>query len=127
MLKKNKNYKFKTREKSQSARQLKVSQLIHQSLIECLQKSGKVDPLLKEHMLNFTKVNVTPDLRLANCFYLPLNQSSPQDLIAKALENSKYAIREYITKKINLRYSPEIRFFFDSAYEEFVVLDSMKN
>jgi len=45
----------------------------------------------------------------------------------ESLERSKFTIRAYVTQKINLRYSPEIRFFFDSAYEDLNVIEMLKH
>jgi len=118
LLKNNKNFKLKTREKEQTTRQQKISQEIHNVLIECLQKSGRLDPLLSNYSITITKINISPDLKIANCFYLPFgNNNIAHEQIATALDNSKYVIRDYVTKKINLRYSPEIRFFFDKFYD----------
>ena len=137
LLKKNKNFKLKTtglkttglktREKQQSQRQLKVSQEIQSSLSECLLRGGKLDPRLINYPLSITKVTISPDLKVANCFYLPFNTDLSNEDIQDALEKSKYYIRDYITKKINLKYSPEIRFFFDSAYEDVNMIEYLKN
>ncbi len=125
MLKKNKNFKFKTREKGQTTRQQKISQEIHNALIECFQKSGRLDPLLSHHALTITKVNISADLKLVNCFYLPFGNADQEQKIEEALENSRYVIRDYVTKKINLKYSPEIRFFFDRFYETMKAIEEI--
>lgn len=117
MSKSSKNFKLKMREKEQSQRQLQVSQLINSSLIECFRRGGKLDHRLDAGPLSITKVNISPDLRIANCFFLPFNTKLTADEIIEALEESKYAIRDYVTRQVNLKYSPEIRFYYDAGFE----------
>jgi len=117
-LSKNKrNFKLNIREKEQSQRQLKVSQVINSSLVECLRKGGKLSPLLDGCPLSITKVTVSPDLRVANCFFLPFNTKLTADEILDALEESRYIIRGYITSQVHLKYSPEIRFYYDAGFD----------
>jgi len=117
-LSKNKSsFKLKNREKSQSQRQLKVSQLISAAVIDCLRKGKRLDIRLLSMPLTITKVNISPDLKVANCYFLPFNTNLSRDIILEALEESKYVIRQHVTKEINLKYSPEIRFYYDQAFE----------
>ena len=120
MLKSRKNFKFKIREKEQSQRQLQISRLINISLVECFSRCGKLSPVLMPCPLTITKVNISADLRIANCFFLPFNTDYNADQIIDALEESKYVIRNYITRQVNLKYSPELRFYCD-----FIPLNSM--
>lgn len=113
MLKSKKNYRLSTRYKKQSQRQLRVSQLIHSSLIECFKREGRIDLRLANAPINIIEVNISPDLRIANCFFTPFNTSLNADELLDALDKSIYVIRGYVTRKINLKYSPEIRFFLD--------------
>lgn len=125
MSKNNKNFNLKTREKEQSQRQLKVSQGIYASLIECFRKCGKLDPRLDGCPLSITKVNISSDLRVANCFFLPFNTALSADDILSALEQSRFAIRDYVTRQVNLKYSPEIRFYYDAAFENFEIIEKL--
>lgn len=117
MSKNRNNFKLKTREKEQSQRQLKVSQAINNSLIDCFRRGGKLHPLLYGCPLSITKVNISPDLRVANCFFLPFNTKLTGDEILEALEKSRYVIRDFVTRQVNLKYSPELRFYYDLGFE----------
>lgn len=125
MSKKNKNFKFKLREQEQSQRQLKVSRGINLSLIECFAKEGKLDHRLASCPLSITKVTVSSDLKLANCFFVPFNTSLKAEEILDALKASKFIIRSFIARKINLKYSPEIRFFYDSAFDKLTTIENL--
>lgn len=109
----------------QSQRQLQVSQLINTSLVECLRRGKKVSPLLDGCPLSITKVNISPDLRVANCFFLPFNTDLTKDQILEALEESNYIIRNYVTQNVNLKYSPEIRFYYDAGFENAVKIEAL--
>jgi ribosome-binding factor A len=120
-------FKLKDREKPQSQRQLKVSQIIGAAIIDCLMKGKGIDMRLIPIPLTITKVNITPDLKVANCYFLPFNTKLSEEEILKALEESRYIIRQYVTKEINLKYSPKIRFFYDQAFENAAKINLLLN
>ena len=125
MSKNKSNFKLKNREKQQSQRQLKVSGLISAAVIDCLRKGKRIDIRLVPMSLTITKVNISPDLKIANCYFLPFNTNLSSDIILEALEESKYAIRQHVTKEINLKYSPEIRFYYDQACENAAKIEQL--
>ena len=127
MSKSKSNFKLKDREKPQSQRQLKVSQIIGAAIIDCLMKGKGIDMRLIPIPLTITKVNITPDLKVANCYFLPFNTKLSEEEILKALEESRHIIRQYVTKEINLKYSPEIRFFYDQAFENAAKINLLLN
>ena len=77
--------------------------------------------------LTITKVNISADLKVANCYFLPFNTNLSRDEILEALEESKYIIRQYVTKEINLKYSPEIRLHYDQSFENAAKIDLLLN
>lgn len=100
-----------------SNRQLKVANLIKLSLIDVLQKGKQLDIKLIENKITVTRVTVSPDLKLATCYYLPFGNNPKPKEIQEALDSSKFAIRRQITETVNLKYSPEIRFLYDHGVE----------
>lgn len=95
MLKSKKNYKLSIRHKEQSQRQLKVAQTIHSysSLVECFRREGKLDYRLYGVPISIVEVNISPDLKVANCFFVPFNTELSISELLEALEESKYVIR----------------------------------
>jgi len=71
-------------------------------------KGKGIDMRLIPIPLTITKVNITPDLKVANCYFLPFNTKLSEEEILKALEESKHIIRQYVTKEINLKYLRDI-------------------
>ena len=47
------------------------------------------------------------------------------DELLDALEESKYVIRNYITRQVNLKYSPEIRFYYDEGSENAIIVEKL--
>ena len=125
LLKSKKNFRPGIREKEQSQRQLKVSRVINTSLVECLRKGKKLSPLLDNCPLSITKVTVSADLRVANCFFLPFNTKLSGDEILEALEDSVYIIRDYVTRQVNLKYSPELRFYYDAGFDQSAQIEAL--
>lgn len=125
MSKKNNSYKFKTRHKEQSPRQQKVSHLINAAIIDYLRKGSILNECLIGCPITITKVTISADLKIANCFFLPFNTKYPAEEILHALEESKYVIRKFITSEINMKFSPEIRFFIDKGFENSIIVDKL--
>ncbi len=125
MSKNKKSFKLSTREKEQSQRQLKVSQVINSSLVECFRKGSKLPPALDNCPLSITKVTVSPDLRVANCFFLPFNTTLTSEDLLEALDEAKYVIRGFVTRQVHLKYSPEIRFYYDAGFENTTLIEEL--
>lgn len=98
-------------------RQQRVASLINQALVKYLSYGQILDVRLLDNPVTFTRVEVTKDLRVASCYFVPFNNSFNVDELLEALEISKGAIRYFISKNVVLRYTPEIRFFYDHGFE----------
>lgn len=109
-----------------SNRQLKVSNLITAELVNILLRGRNIDVRLIENRVTITKVKITADLKIANCYFLPLSGSKITDKdFLDAFDLSKYSIRKQITESINLKYSPEIRFHYDKGAENALDVDKI--
>jgi len=112
-----KSLKKNTPTKNISHRQEKVATLINEAVIEILRRGKMLDERLINCPLTITKVQVTGDLKIANCYFLPFNTNLNEIQLTEALNSSKYAIRNFVTTKINMKYSPEIRFHYDHSFD----------
>lgn len=96
-----------------SKRQLKVADIIKLAIIEVLRKGKVKDQRLFDANITITDVKVSADLQVANCYVMPFTSKlSPEELI-DAFEQSKYQLRRLVTDIVKLKYSPELRFFYD--------------
>ncbi len=100
-----------------SHRQDRVASLIQAAVMDTLRKGRMMDERLIGYPLTVTRVSVTPDLKLATCYFLPFNTNLSEQDLSDALQSSARSIRISVTEKINLKYSPEIRFFYDKTFD----------
>src|SRR5580693_10409924 len=100
-----------------SQRQLRVGELIRHELAAMLSRGDIHDPVLEGHMITVPEVRMSPDLRLATIYVMPLGGRDATDVI-EALERNKKYIRGEISHRVNLKFAPDIRFRLDERFDE---------
>jgi ribosome-binding factor A len=100
-----------------SQRQLRVGELIRHALAEMLSRGEIYDPVLSSHVVTIPEVRLSPDLRLATIYVMPLGGKDVKAVLA-ALERHKKYIRGEIAHDVNLKFAPDIRFMADETFEE---------
>jgi ribosome-binding factor A len=106
-----------------SERQLRVSELIKTAIADAILRQKIQDPVLSNNMVSITRVHISPDLKIANCYVRSLYPEShhlflSKDALVAAFERSKFAFRKWVTDNISLKYSPEIRFYYDEEWDK---------
>ncbi|MDX2050469.1 MAG: ribosome-binding factor A [Rickettsiaceae bacterium] len=110
--------------RSNTSRQLKVANLIKQILADVFSRKKGLDINLINNNITITRVEVTSDLRIAFCYFLPFGDFSLSDSITKSLEISKNIIRHQVTELAGLRFSPELKFRFDDGAKNAITVES---
>jgi ribosome-binding factor A len=107
------------REHSQggSQRQLRVGELIRHELADMLSRGDIHDPVLEAHMITVPEVRMSPDLRLATIYVMPLG-GRDEKAVLEALDRNKKYVRGEIARRVNLKFAPDIRFRIDERFEE---------
>ena len=100
-----------------SQRALRVGELIRHALAEMLSRGDIHDPVIEGHMITVPEVRMSPDLRLATVYVMPLGGKDEQEVVA-ALERNKKFLRGEIAHRVNLKFAPEIRFRADEQFDE---------
>jgi ribosome-binding factor A len=100
-----------------SQRQLRVGELIRHELADMLSRGDIHDPVIQAHMITVPEVRMTPDLRLATIYVMPLGGRDVDEVIA-AMDRNKRYVRGEIARRVNLKFAPEIRFRADERFEE---------
>jgi len=100
-----------------SQRQLRVGELIRRALSELLQRGDLHDTELNRLSVTVGEVRVTPDLRVATVYALPLGGTGKEDVIALLAKN-KGELRHLINKKLALKHSPDLRFRLDETFDK---------
>jgi ribosome-binding factor A len=100
-----------------SQRQLRVGELIRHALAEMLSRGDVHDPVIEGHMITVPEVRMSPDMRLATVYIMPLGGKGTEPVVA-ALERNKKYLRGEIARRVNLKFAPEIRFRLDERFDE---------
>ena len=109
-----------------SQRMLRVAELIRQSMAELLARGDVLDPVLETHVVTVPRVRMSPDLKLATVFVMPLGGQDTSEVIA-ALDRNKKFLRGEVARKVNLKFAPDIRFRIDESFENAAKIDALLN
>ena len=109
-----------------SQRMLRVAELIRHSMAELLARGDVLDPVLETHVVTVPRVRMSPDLKLATIFVMPLGGIDSTEVIA-ALERNKKFLRGEVVRKVNLKFAPDIRFRLDESFEKAAKIDALLN
>ena len=99
-----------------SQRQLRVGELIRRALSEILVQGIIHDPDLNRISVTVCEVTASPDLKIATAYVCPLGGQGGEDLIALLAKN-KSEIRRSISKRLTLKYTPDLRFRIDETFD----------
>lgn len=104
---------------ARSVRQLRVGEAIRHALADVFQREDFRDPDLAGKSITVTEVRVSPDLRAATVFFMPLGRPGATDLaaVAGALDRVSGFLRSRIAKAVNLRLVPDLSFKPDESFD----------
>ncbi|HTV37766.1 MAG TPA: 30S ribosome-binding factor RbfA [Xanthobacteraceae bacterium] len=100
-----------------SQRQLRVGELIRHELANMFSRGEIHDPVVEAHMITVPEVHMSPDLRLATIYVMPLGGRDEKEVLGALDRNKKY-VRGEIARRVNLKFAPEIRFRLDERFDE---------
>jgi ribosome-binding factor A len=100
-----------------SQRALRVGELVRHAMADMLTRGGVHDPVIEGHIITVPEVRMTPDLRLATIYVMPL-AGRDLDQVLAALDRNKKYLRGEIARHVNLKFAPEIRFRIDERFAE---------
>ena len=97
-------------------RQLRVGELIRRRLSDVLARGDVHDADLAGLSITVSEVRVSPDLRAATAFVLPLGGRGAEDAL-KALRRNKSELRRMVVKGLDLKYAPDLKFVIDETFD----------
>ena len=100
-----------------SQRQLRVGETVRHALAEILSQGHVHDPDLEGHIITVPEVRMSPDLKLATVYVMPLG-GRDTDVVIAALERNKKFLRGEVARRVNLKFAPDIRFRADERFDE---------
>ena len=100
-----------------SQRQLRVGELVRHAVADILAHGSVHDADLEGHIITVPEVRMSPDLKLATIYVMPLGGHDIEIVLA-ALERNKKFLRGEIAHRVNLKFAPDIRFHADERFAE---------
>ena len=99
-----------------SQRQLRVGEMIKQSLGMIFVRNEAKIPNLETNNITVTEVKMSQDLKIAKAYVLPLG-GKDADTIVNTLKEFSFLIRKVLSKKISMKFLPKILFAKDESFE----------
>jgi ribosome-binding factor A len=107
-----------------SQRQQRVAELVRHALAEVLGRGDLQDDVLARHVVTIPEVRMSPDLKLATAYVMPLG-GKHEAAVIKALDKNKKFLRQEVARRVNLKFAPELRFLRDESFDEAARIDAL--
>jgi ribosome-binding factor A len=107
-----------------SQRQQRVAELVRHALAEVLSRGDIQDDVLTRHVITIPEVRMSPDLKLATAYVMPLG-GRDEDAVLKALDKNKKVLRQEVARRVNLKFAPDLRFLRDESFDEAARIDAL--
>ena len=113
------NYKINKKFKdnfTKSQRQLRVGEELRHLISNALLRETFYDQIIENNDITITEVNVSPDLKNAKVYIMPLGGENKPEVL-DSLNKSNGRIKKLISSNINLRQIPKLQFKIDETFE----------
>ncbi|MBT5572342.1 MAG: 30S ribosome-binding factor RbfA [Alphaproteobacteria bacterium] len=107
--------------KPPTQRQLRVGEEIRHALSAIMLRAEFRDPDLVGRVITVTEVRISPDLRNATAFVLPLEGDA--EPMVEALQRASAYLRGQLARMVKLRYLPALHFVHDESFDEATRID----
>ena len=102
--------------KTFSQRQLRVGELVKQNLGELFIRNEAKIPSLNSKLITVTEVRMTPDLKTARVYVIPLGGVDLKETVRILTENS-HLVRKALSKRLDIKFLPKLTFIEDNSFE----------
>ena len=99
-----------------SQRQLRVGELIKQSLGQIFLRNEAKVPSLETQNITVTEVRMSPDLKNARAYVIPLGGKNTEKTV-NVLTEFSYQIRKALSKKVDMKFLPKVSFISDKSFD----------
>ena len=113
------DYKKKIKSKNNSTksqRQLRVGEELRHLISNALLRESFYDEIIENNTITITEVNVSPDLKNACVYIMPLGGENKTDVL-DSINKANGRIKKLISNNINLRQIPKLQFRIDETFE----------
>jgi ribosome-binding factor A len=105
---------------------LRVAELVRHSIAQILARGEVNDPVLEQHVVTVSRVTMSPDLKLATVFIMPLGGKDEPEVL-RAFDRHKKFLRGEVSHAVNLKFAPEVRFRIDDSFDNVARIDALLN
>ena len=105
-----------TTQKSFSQRQLRVGELVKQNLGELFIRNEAKIPSINSKLITVTEVRMTPDLKTARVYVIPLGGIDTKETV-KILTEFSHLVRKALSKRLDIKFLPKLNFIEDNSFE----------
>tara|TARA_B100000575_G_scaffold216127_1_gene176795 strand:- start:124 stop:525 length:402 start_codon:yes stop_codon:yes gene_type:complete len=99
-----------------SQRQLRVGELVKQNLGELLIRNEAKIPSINTKLITVTEVRMTPDLKTARVYVIPLGGTDTKEIV-KILTEFSHLVRRALSKRLDIKFLPKLIFVEDNSFE----------
>ena len=99
-----------------SQRQLRVGELVKQNLGEIFIRNEAKIPLFNSKLITVTEVRMTPDLKTARAYVIPLGGIKTKETV-RILTEYSHLVRKALSKKLDIKFLPKLTFVEDNSFE----------
>jgi ribosome-binding factor A len=108
-----------------SQRMLRVAELIRHAMADILARGDVEDEALSGKVITFPEVRISPDLKIATVYVMPLG-GKDADLVVKALARQAKPLRHALASRLrDMKSIPELRFREDESFDEAMRIDAL--
>ena len=110
--------------KPPSQRQLRVGEVLRHRLSEVLHRGDFEAKILKRAVISVTEVRISPDLRHATAYIMPLGGDN-LDKIVDLLNLEVPRLKKHALTGMRLKFTPDIKFAADASFDQAVKMDAL--
>ena len=99
-----------------SQRQLRVGELVKQNLGELFIRNEAKIPIINSKLITVTEVRMTPDLKTARVYVIPLGGVEMRETV-RILTEYSHLVRRALSKRLDIKFLPKLTFVEDNSFE----------
>ena len=99
-----------------SQRQLRVGEMVKQNLGELFIRDEAKIPSINSKLITVTEVRMTPDLKTARAYVIPLGGIDMKETV-RILTEYSHLVRRALSKRLDIKFLPKLTFVEDNSFE----------
>ena len=102
--------------KAPTQRQLRIAELIRHAIAEALTRGEIIDPVIGKTVITVPEVRMSPDLKIATVYVMPLGGKDGPVVIKALAQHAKY-LRGLVARRLTMKFTPDLRFRLDETFD----------